>query len=124
MLGEEVKRMDAPVAYWVVGSFGVTLISLGACWRLVRYPHTFVAFFMSGASAYIALAYWLGRSGGCWALTGGLAVVLILPTGCVWLIRSTREEPSSFDGYPILACVLMGVGAAVALMQGLEALPE
>jgi hypothetical protein len=115
----EVKRMDAFTGCWVVGSFLVTLASIGGCWWVRRHPHLFVVFFMLGISAYMALAYWLGRVGGTWALAGFIVVVLISLMGCVWVVRSTRREPSSFDGYPFLGFIMVGGLALIALVRGL-----
>lgn len=127
--------MDA-VAAWVLSSLLVVLISVGVCWWALHHatPITpsstppnpfggldavlFLVFGMLGACAYLALAYWLGRAGGLWAVTGMIAFVLLSLTGCVWIFRSTRKEPSSFDGYPFVAFIAIGIGALIALSRG------
>ena len=56
-----------------------------------------------------------------WAVTRAVAgVVLTSLAGCIWVECSTRKNPSSFDGYPFVGFIALGVGALVALGLGLE----
>lgn len=54
----------------------------------------------------------------CW-IAAALIVALAALGGCVWLVRTTRPETHSFDGYVFASFFLLGIVALVALAVGL-----
>jgi len=54
----------------------------------------------------------------CW-LAAAMLMALAALGGFVWVIRSSRRKPSSFDGYVFALCVMLGIAALIALAAGL-----
>jgi hypothetical protein len=54
----------------------------------------------------------------CWITTASVTALAALG-GCVWVVRSSRQEPHSMDGYGFAAFFMLGIAALGLLGVGL-----